>query len=187
MSSLTDGAHSTEDPESGSQEHPSSTPPDVSQADCDDQTWCSAEDLTLYDKFFPELKRYEGIARTQSLPLLPTDYVNELTEHLFNNRVEDREHIDEESDSQHCQFLSPLVIPTAPSLGEPSEKTLDTELIEGVAPSTVEYDLCTPAAMESVCPFVEIPAPQRHGHTSRSDPEPLYKKTPSVERLAVHV
>lgn len=191
-SSLTDStaSHSTEDPGSGSQGHPSSTPPDISQADCDDQTWFSAGDLALYNKFFPELNGYEGITRTQSLPLLPTEYVNELSEHLFSNRrVEDRERIDKEADSvsQRGQFLSPVVIPTAPSLAEPSEVTLNTELIEGVAPSTVEYDLCTPATLESVCPFVEVPAPQRHGHTSRSDPECLYKKTPSVERLAVHV
>ena len=191
-SSLTDStaSHSTEDPGSGSQGHPSSTPPDISQADCDDQTWRSVGGLALYDKFFSELKGYEGITRTQSLPLLPTEYVNELTEHLFSNGgVEDRERIDKEEDSvsQHGHFLSPLVIPTAPSLAEPSEETLDIELIEGVAPSTVEYDHFTPATVESVCPFVEVPAPQHHGHTCRNDPEPLYKKTPSVERLAVHV
>lgn len=176
--SLTDGAtsHSTEEPGSGAQEQPS----------ChvvSDSPWRLAEPLAFYDKFFPELDGHEGITKTQSLPLLPTECVHEHMQCLLGDRGVES---DTETDlvSQQLHSLS-LVIPTAQLLAEASEETLVMKPIEGVSPPSVavEEDLCTFASVESVCPFVEIPAPQCHGHTSRTDPEPLYKKTPSVERL----
>ena len=75
-----------------------------------------------------------------------------------------------------------LVIPTAQSLSESSSDRKETvEMIEGASSLRVLDDVNA----NSVLPFTEIPSPHIHGHESTCNTEPLYKKVPSVSRLAI--
>lgn len=188
--SLTDdvmSSQSTEEPASPgsgsrSQEQPSSVSPvDAYPTHDESDTPHSTEVLSYYDRFFPELKK---ITKTQSLPQLPTEGEDEheqcsLREVGVEHRQRDAKQADLHVLSHYHQTLS-LVIPTSLSVVEATEDKVGMELT-----SVREDDSHTCALVQSVLPFVEIPAPQILGHTTRSDPEPLYKRTPSVERLVV--
>ena len=175
-------------PGSGSQEQSSSATPDElcsNQTHTETDLTCSPEQLTHYDKFFPELEdQGTRIMKVHSSPQLSTERMCGDCVQCSLGEVEGKERHQKETDSSHHTCTSPpsLVIPTA--LTEPADNRSEMELTKGASSHSVssDDDPCTLAVVKCVMPFVETPAPHVYGHISRREPEPLYEKKPSVER-----
>ena len=145
--------------------------------------------LSLFDQFFPELKAEKKLTTSPISPSL-LSLVSEQTR---------------ESEVQHEGTLSSVLkcnegqLTNADKLSEPSTAVLldaiviPTALIENRSTSNAytsassEYSsnlptLPQPGRVRNALQFSEIPAPQVLGHLNPNKPEPMYKKTPAIER-----
>ena len=177
---------------------------------CSKDTVCTAQQISLFNDFFPELEATNTLVTTRSSPLLLTMGLEESAQedqdpiHVHERHASHQppqqqnmhnllqiprqqywNSVDESSLPSPVPSL-PIVIPTVSLQGEQANDRQELALLEQQAlPLQKGSGAASPPCQvvpKSVVDFREVPAPQVFGHFTPASPEPLYKKTLSVER-----
>ena len=145
--------------------------------------------LSLFDKFFPELKakkKADYIPNLTTIAPLVSEQTHESEvqhEATLRSVLKCKEgqltNADRLSESTSDFLLRPIVIPTALSENRSISHTYVSAASEH---SSNLPRLSQPGGVRSALQFSEIPAPQVLGHLNPNKPEPMYKKTPTIER-----
>lgn len=169
---------------------------------CSRDTACTAQQISLFDNFFPEPEATKKLVKTRSSPLLLTLGLEESAQDLIHKRhalQQPPQHQDmlQMPRQQHWNYVDgsslpspvlslPIVIPTASPQGEQADDRRDlVSLDQQALPLQKHSEAIGPPCQvlpKSVVDFKEVPAPQVFGHFTPASPEPLYKKTLAVER-----